>query len=129
MPNPPNSDEPNKPWEVRNITVGNVAVPPETDDDRRIRGEAEQAAAERHDPIVTRTLIGGPGNFRRIRGCACRAPGVADAANWSAHVGIPGGERFINKLLALQDAVDDALRYPGEETLANLAAALKRSSP
>lgn len=127
MPNPPNSDEPNKPWVVRNITVGNVAVPPETDDDRRIRGEAEQAAAERHDPVVTRTMIGGPGNATRVRGCACRAPGVNDAVTWSAHIGIPGGERFILHLLALEDAADDATDYPSDETRARLAAALKRS--
>lgn len=112
-----------KDWIINDIKIGNLVVPPPTDEDRR---RAEEAA-QRHDPIVARTLIDGPGNHRSIRGCACRASDVHDAKTWAVHVGIPGGERFIESFLTLEDAAQDAIDYPGEETLAHLGETLRRT--
>jgi hypothetical protein len=114
-----------KDWVINDIRIGNVMVPPPTDEDRAREAEA----AERHDPMIARTLMGGPGNRRRILGCACRDKDVHDAKTWAAHIGIPGGERFIDGVLALQDAAQDAIDYPGEETLASLSTVLKWASP
>jgi hypothetical protein len=112
-----------KDWVINNIKIGNVMVPPPTDEDRK----REEEAAQRHDPIVARTLMDGPGNHRSIRGCACRASDVHDAKTWATHVGVPGGERFINCVLAVKDAAQDAVDYPGEETLARLDETLQRT--
>ena len=102
------SASPPKDWEIRDIKIGNVIVPPETAADRA----REATAAKRHDPSIERTMIGGPGNRRRVRGCACRSPDVHDAKTWAAHIGIPGAEHFIKTTLALKDAAQDAIDYP-----------------
>jgi hypothetical protein len=111
-----------KNWEIRDIRIGNVAAPPYTDEDRR----RDEQRALRHDPLVARTMIGGPGNHRRIMACACKAPGVRDAATWAAHVGVPGAGSFLTTIFMLQDAVQDAIDYPNADTFAGLVEALRR---
>lgn len=110
-------------WVINDIKIGNVVAPPYTDEDRR--RDAERAL--RHDPMIARTLKGGPGNHRRIVGCACKDPGVHDTATWAAHVGVPSDVGFLKTIFALQDAAQDAIDYPGEETLAHLAEVLRRA--
>lgn len=110
-----------QPWVVRDITVGNVAVPPPTEADRL---RAERTANE-HVPLITRTLNGGPGNHRKIRGCCCRDPLVRDAASWAAHVGVPGAGPFIRAIFALEDSAADVLDHPGDGTTSTLNATLR----
>ena len=108
-------------WVIKDIAVGSVAVPPYSDEDRR--RDADRAL--RHDPMVARTLRGGPGNRSRIMACACRAPGVHDAATWAAHVGVPDAVDFLKTILRMEDAALDAVRYPGEGTLLRLEEVLR----
>lgn len=117
-PRPPGE----KDWIINDIKVGGVDASPTNADLERYRA-ARALAARRHDPQIFRTLNGGPGNRRRIHGCACGAPEAhagapphmrGDEASWCAHVGIPGAESFLSQLLSLQDAADDVLHYPDQ---------------
>lgn len=106
-------------WKINSIKVSNIHVPPPTVEYKR----REEEAAACHDPLIARTMLGGPGNRRQVVGCACHAPEIRDAASWCAHIGVPGGERFLKPLLSLQDVVRDALDYPGDRALTALRAA------
>jgi len=113
----PFSEGPAKGWIVKNISVHVTRVPPPTAE-HHLRKEEE--AARRHDPIIARTMLGGPGNRSRVLACACREHGVQDAASWCTHVGIPGGERLLTRTLRLRDAAWDVLRHPSDRTRADL---------
>lgn len=109
-------------WVIKDIQVHSVFVPPPTDEDRR----RDKESAQRHDPLIARTLIGGPGNRQSIRACACRVLEVVDAESWAAHVGVPGAGPFLETICALEDAAMDAVHYPEPRTLETLGRAIKR---
>lgn len=106
-------------WTIRDVGVVNVMALP-TDADQRRSAARQAEAARRHEPLIMRTLMDGPGNRSQIVRCACGSPDVKDSVTWCIHVGLLGGESLLEPLLALRDAARDSLDYPGDETARRL---------
>jgi hypothetical protein len=106
-------------WVVKNITVGNVFVPPESQAEQARRLAYEAVAAARHRARFARTIMGGPGNQSSIHGCYCgesynrydrtQPPPVV---RYAAHIG--SDVRLVQGVLAVGDAFYDAIDHPGD---------------
>jgi hypothetical protein len=95
-------------WIVDGIEVGNVVAA----SDPRVNpgGTTDFEIDPRlHAPRIARTLMEGPGNRTRVRGCACGAWPTSPEA-YADHVGWP--VEAVRALLDLIGIADDLLSYP-----------------
>lgn len=110
--------DPGHEWSIGNVSARSAFRDvPDGEAQRMMREEREEVkrAKDRHDPVISRTLMNGPGNRRKIRGCACGSAEVTDEESWVAHTGISGAH-LLREILRLQDAISDAVDYRGRTT-------------